>query len=151
HLLRARRERNLAGRDLVALADDARDLRANLLDGDVEALEDAGRKTLLLAQQAEQDVLGAAVVVLERTGRGLSENDHLACPLGEPLEHEGHIVAWGTGVPSPPEMGRPNIYLGPTFARAAPERGSRRGSNPCRKAPLRADRCPFRDRPLVAF
>src|SRR5262249_26877243 len=68
HLLRARRERNLAGRDLVALADDARDLRANLLDGDVEALEDAGRKTLLLAQQAEQDVLGADVVVLERTG-----------------------------------------------------------------------------------
>src|SRR5262249_30505930 len=80
---------------------DARDLRANLLDGDVEALEDAGRKTLLLAQQAEQDVLGADVVVLERTGLVLSENDHLACPLGEPLEHEGHIVARGTAVPSP--------------------------------------------------
>src|SRR5581483_10596580 len=37
-LLRARGERDLSRRDLVALADDARDLGAYLLDGDVERL-----------------------------------------------------------------------------------------------------------------
>src|SRR5881227_2025354 len=42
HLLRARGERDLPGRDLVALADDASDLRAHLLDRDVERLEHAG-------------------------------------------------------------------------------------------------------------
>src|SRR5262249_28817532 len=93
HLLRARRERDLAGRDLVALADDTRDLGAHLLDGDVEALEHAGGKPLLLAQEAEQDVLGADVVVLERTGLVLGQNDDLARPLREPFEHRGHMVA----------------------------------------------------------
>ncbi len=87
HLLGARRERDLAGRDLVALADDPRDLRANLLDGDVERLEDARGETLLLAEQAEQDVLGADVVVLEGAGLVLGENDDLAGPLREALEH----------------------------------------------------------------
>src|SRR3712207_6269818 len=59
HLLRARRERDLPGRDLVALADDPRDLRPDLLDGDVEALEDARCETFLLAEEPEQDVLRA--------------------------------------------------------------------------------------------
>src|SRR5262249_50810993 len=75
HLLRARRERDLAGRDLVALADDPGDLGPNLLDRDVEALEDAGGQALLLAQQAEQDVLGADVIVLERTSLVLRQDD----------------------------------------------------------------------------
>src|SRR4029453_6452731 len=66
HLLRARGERDLAGRHLVALADDPGDLGANLFNRDVERLEDAGSKTLLLAEQAEQDVLGSDVVVLQR-------------------------------------------------------------------------------------
>ena len=51
HLLGARRERDLAGGDLLAGADDAHDLRAHALDGDVEALQHAGGETLLLAQQ----------------------------------------------------------------------------------------------------
>ena len=88
HLLRARRERDLARRDLVALADDPRDLRAHLLDGDVERLEDARRETLLLAQQPEQDVLGADVVVLQRASLVLGEDDDLACSLGEAFEHK---------------------------------------------------------------
>ena len=85
-LLGARRERDLAGRDLVALADDARDLRANLFHGDVERLEDACGKTFLLAQEAEQDVLRADVVVLEGSRFVLRQNDDLPCPLGESLE-----------------------------------------------------------------
>ena len=85
-LLGARRERDLAGGDLVALADDARDLRADLLHRDVERLEDARGETLLLAQQPEQDVLRADVVVLQRPRLVLRENDDLPCPFGESLE-----------------------------------------------------------------
>ena len=87
HLLRARRERDLPARDLVALADDPRDLRAHLLDGDVERLEHARGETFLFAQQPEQDVLGADVVVLQRPGLVLCENDDLAGSLRESLEH----------------------------------------------------------------
>ena len=86
HFLGARRERDLAGGDLVALADDACDLGANLLHRDVERLEDAGGKALLLAQQAQQDVLGADVVVLEGPCFVLRENDDLPRPFGESLE-----------------------------------------------------------------
>ena len=87
HLLRARRERDLAGGDLVALADDARDLRAHLLDRDVERLEHARGEPFLLAQQAEQDVLRADVVVLERARLVLGEDDDLSGSFGETLEH----------------------------------------------------------------
>ncbi len=86
-LLGARRERDLPGRDLLTGADDAHDLRAHALDGDVEGLEDAGGQALLLAQQPEQDVLGADVVVLQRPGLFLREDDHLAGAFGESLEH----------------------------------------------------------------
>ena len=87
HLLGARRERDLPGGDLLAGADDPHDLRAHALDGDVEALEHARRKALLLAQQPEQDVLGADVVVLERPRLLLRKNDHLPGPFCESLEH----------------------------------------------------------------
>jgi hypothetical protein len=86
HLLRARGERDLARRDLVALADDPRDLGADFLDGDVERLEDTCGEPLLLAQQAEQDVLRADVVVLERARLVLGEDDDLAGSLGEAFE-----------------------------------------------------------------
>src|SRR5213078_4633918 len=85
-LLRARRERDLPRRDLVTLADDACDLRAHLLDGDVERLEHARGETFLFAQQAEQDVLRADVVVLERPGLVLGEDDNLAGPFREAFE-----------------------------------------------------------------
>src|SRR5207302_11231201 len=86
HLLRARRERDLAGRDLVALADDPRDLRPHFLHRDVERLEYPRRETLFLAEQSEQDVLGADVVVLERPRLVLGEDDDLASPFSEAFE-----------------------------------------------------------------
>src|SRR4029078_2949022 len=87
HLLRARGERDLAGRDLVALAADAGHLGANLLDGDVERLEHARGEPFLLAQQPEQDVLSSDVVVLARSRLALRTNDDLASSLGESFEH----------------------------------------------------------------
>ena len=86
HFLRSRRERNLSCRHLVALADDPRDLRTDFLNGDVEGLEHPRRETLFLAKQAEQDVLGADVVVLERACFVLREDDYLACSFSETLE-----------------------------------------------------------------
>src|SRR6266403_3348761 len=86
HLLRARCERDLSGRYLVALADDACNLGAHLFDGDVERLEHAGSKTFLFAQHAEEDVLRADVVVLERPGFVLCEDNHLASPFSEAFE-----------------------------------------------------------------
>ena len=104
HLLGARRERNLAGGDLVALADDARDLRANLFHRDVERLENACGKAFLLAEEAEQDVLRADVVVLEGPRLVLCENDDLTCPLGESLEQlpRRSFRSVTGGVASPP-------------------------------------------------
>src|SRR5262249_43741563 len=85
-LLGARREGDLTGGDLVALADDTGDLGADLLHRDVERLEDTGGKSLLLAKEAEQDVLGADVVVLQGPGLVLRENHDLPGPFGESLE-----------------------------------------------------------------
>jgi hypothetical protein len=85
-LLRARGEGDLPRRDLVALAHDACDLGAHLLDGDVEALEHAGGETLFLTEQPQQDVLRPDVVVLQRACFVLRENDDLACPLGKAFE-----------------------------------------------------------------
>jgi hypothetical protein len=86
HFLGTWREGDLTGRDLVALADDARHLRPDLLDGDVERLEHARGEALLLAQESEQDVLGADVVVLEGTSFVLGKYDYLPGSLGESLE-----------------------------------------------------------------
>ena len=123
HLLRARRERDLAGGDLLAGADDAHDLRAHALDGDVEALEDAGRQALLLAQQAEQDVLGADVVVLERASLLLGEDDHLAGSLCESLEHQCcFLPAWALATSAVSGMVRSVVggrVSGSTFAGAS--------------------------------
>ena len=95
HLLGARRERDLAGGDLLAGADDADDLGADALDGDVERLEHARGEALLLAQQPEQDVLGADVVVLQGPGFLLREDDHLPGPFCESLEQLFSVSASG--------------------------------------------------------
>ena len=87
HLLGARRERDLTRRHLVALTDDAGDLGAHLLHGDVERLEDARGETLFLPEEAEEDVLRPDVVVLERACLVLGEDDDLSGPFCESLEH----------------------------------------------------------------
>ena len=58
----------------------------------LEALQHAGRKALLLAEQAKQDVLGADVVVLEGPRLFLGQYDHLAGALGEAFEHRASIL-----------------------------------------------------------
>src|SRR5581483_1502231 len=78
----------LARGHLFAGTDDADDLGADALDGDVERLEHTGGEALLLAQEPEQDVLGPDVVVLERAGLFLGKDDDLAGPFCESLEQD---------------------------------------------------------------
>ena len=87
HLLRTRREGDLPRGHLLAGTDDPDDLSAHALDGDVQGFENPSGKTLLLAEEAEEDVLGPDVVVLERPRLLLGEDDHLTCSLCESLEH----------------------------------------------------------------
>ena len=94
-LLGARRERDLAGGDLLTGADDADDLRADPLDRDVERLQHPRGQALLLAEQSEQDVLGADVVVLERASLLLGQDDYLSGSLCESLEQLASISLLG--------------------------------------------------------
>ncbi len=102
NLLRAWRERDLAARHLVALAHDSCHLRTHFLDGDVEGLEHARGQAFLLAEEAEQDVLGADVVVLQGTRFVLREDDDLPGTLCEPFEHSEPIVPHGDRMTCPP-------------------------------------------------
>ena len=59
---------SVAGPALDRLAEDADDLVANLVQVHAEALEDAGGDAFAFADQAEQQVLGADVVVAQAAG-----------------------------------------------------------------------------------
>ena len=87
HLLGARRERDVAGRLLLTLADDVLDLLAHGVERDAERLERLGGDTLTLMDQPEQDVLGADVVVVEHLGLFLGQDDDATGSVGESLEH----------------------------------------------------------------
>ena len=87
HLLRARREGDVAGRLLLTLADDVLHLLAHGVERDAERLERLGGDALALVDQAEQDVLGADVVVVEHLRLFLGEDDNATGSVGESLEH----------------------------------------------------------------
>src|SRR5690606_25053218 len=76
HLLGARGERDVAGRLLLALADDVLHLLAHRVERDAEAFESLRRDTLALVDEPQQDVLGADVVVVEHLRLFLGEDDH---------------------------------------------------------------------------
>ena len=97
HLLRARREGDVAGRCLLTLTDDLLDLLANGVQRDAEGLQRLGCDPLALVDQAEEDVLGADVVVVEHPGLLLGQDDDTAGAVGEPLEHLRSSCAVGCG------------------------------------------------------
>ena len=100
-LLGARRERDVPARRLLALADDLLDLRAHGLQRDAEALERLGGDALTLVDEAQEDVLGADVVVAEHPGFFLRQDDHPAGSVCEPLEHMPHRSLPCLTVPHP--------------------------------------------------
>ena len=86
-LLGAGRERDVTRRRLAAVTDDLLDLGADGLERDAERLERLGGDALALVDQAEQDVLGADVVVVEQARFFLRQDDHSAGSIGEAFEH----------------------------------------------------------------
>jgi hypothetical protein len=82
-------------RRLLALADDLLDLLADRLQADAKRLERLGRHTLALMDEAEQDVLGANVVVVEHPGFFLRQDDNPPRPVGKPLEHVVALLTAG--------------------------------------------------------
>ena len=81
-----RRQADLAHDRPVAAADDELDGGAHLGQLDVHVLEHARGHTLPFAHEAEQEVLGPDVVVVEALGLILSEGEDLACAVGELVE-----------------------------------------------------------------
>ena len=87
--------------------------RADGLERDAEALERLGGDAVALVDQAEQDVLGADVVVGEHAGLFLGQHDHPTGPVGEPLEHASPSGCVWTSSPVPiwkaPRTGCPQM------------------------------------------
>ena len=87
NLLRARGERDVAGRRLLTLADDLLDLAADAFERDAQRLQRLGGYAFTLVNKSQQDVLGADVVVVEHPGFFLSQDDDPAGAVGESLKH----------------------------------------------------------------
>ena len=111
HLLGPRGQADLAHDHAVAAADDELDRRAHLVELDAQVRQDLGGDALALADQPEQQVLGADVVVVEALGLFLREGQDLPRPLGELVETIRH---W-----RPPGLTRctSSNYTGPIFGR----------------------------------
>lgn len=86
-LLRPRSERDVSRRCLLPLADDLLDLLAHGFEADAQALQSLGRNPLALVDEAQEDVLGADVVVVEHPGLFLSQDDNPPRAVRKPLEH----------------------------------------------------------------
>ena len=91
-LLGARRQANLAADRLLAPADDELDRGANLVQLDAEVVEDLGGDTIALADEAEQQVLSANVVVVEALRFLLGKRQDSARSLCKFVESVCHIV-----------------------------------------------------------
>src|SRR6516162_6175206 len=116
HLLGARGEGDVPRRCLLALADDLLDLLPHRFQADPERLQGLGRDAFALVDQAEQDVLGADVVVVKHPGFLLRQDHNPPRPVGEPLEH---LVA-----PSHKRPGRPRCPA-PVLPHGSPMPGRR--------------------------
>ncbi len=67
--------------------DDLLDLVADLPQVDVQVLQDVGGDAAALLDQAEQDVFGADVLVVEALGLLVGQLHHLAGTVGEAFIH----------------------------------------------------------------
>ena len=138
HLLGPGRERDVPRRRLLAPADDLLDLLPHGIQADSQRLQRPGRDTVALADQSEQDVLGADVVVLKPPGLVLSQAHNLPGPVGEPLEHRLPPRATEQNLAASPERrpdgtcpGKP-VMVHPHYASAAARRD--RKSRPLARA-----------------
>ena len=77
--------------------DDLLDLQADLAQVDVEVLQDIGGDADPFLDQAQQDVLGADVLVVEALRLLVGQLHHLAGPVGESFVHvRRSVLLWST-------------------------------------------------------
>ena len=72
---------------LLPLADNLLDLLAHGLETDPQGFQGLRRHAFTLVDEAQQDVLGADVVVIEHPGFFLSQDHNPPRSVGKPLEH----------------------------------------------------------------
>jgi hypothetical protein len=90
------------------VTDDLLDLGAHGLERDAERLERFGGDTLTFVDQAEQDVLGPDVVVVEQARLFLRQHDHSASSIGEAFEHGGDPPL--VGISPRPSLVRMDVF-----------------------------------------
>src|SRR5258706_426401 len=71
-------------RRALAPAEELGDLLADPVQGEAQRRQRLGGHALALAEQAEQDVLGADVVVAQDPGLFLSQDNNAPRPVGKP-------------------------------------------------------------------
>ncbi len=71
---------------LLALADHLHDLLAHRVEVDAQSLQGSCGHSFAFADEAEQDVLGADVAVIQQARLFLGQNNDSASPVGEPLK-----------------------------------------------------------------
>ena len=114
-LLGPRRLRQLAHRDHVGAAlDELLDLQADLAQIDVQVLQHVGGHAAAFLDQAQQDVLGADVFVVEPLGLLVGQLHHLAGAVGKSFVHSLLLqnscrVAPGTFPSNPPMEPTQNV------------------------------------------
>src|SRR5262249_59926925 len=86
-LLRPRSERDMPAHRPFAGTNDGPHRFARAVKGDAEALERLERDAAGLAEQPEQHVLGADVVVLQQPGFLLGQDDDMPGAVSESLKH----------------------------------------------------------------
>ena len=96
HLLGARSLWKLAHRDhFRATLDELLHLEADLAEVDVEVFQHIGADTRPFLNEAEQDVLSADVLVIQPLGLLVCQGHHLACTVGQSLEHGNSLILTG--------------------------------------------------------
>src|SRR5690606_39994658 len=86
-LLGARRERDVSGRLLLALADDVLHLLAHGVERDAQRLQRLGCNAFALVNEAKQNVLSTDVVVVEHLGLFLGQHNYTTSSVSKSFEH----------------------------------------------------------------
>ena len=92
-LLRPGREGDLALRLVIALAHDAGDLAAHLFQADLQGAQHPRGHAVGLAQEAQEEVLRADVVVAQHPRLFLSQDYHLSGSFCEPFKHHFFLLS----------------------------------------------------------
>ena len=93
HLLGARGQANLAQDDAVAATDDEFDGAAHFVELDTEVAQYLRRHAVAFTHEAEEQMLGADIVVVEALGFFLSQAQDFPGPLSKLVELFVHLIS----------------------------------------------------------